>query len=173
MGRSESIVIAIEQFFAGDLADLSLIDLLPHWSAALWRVGMSDVFRHMLEADISLGESVLLHSLYRHGLTVADVALCLAVTQSAASRAVDRLVRAGFLSRQEDPDDRRQKRLTLTADGAKLAHAMDTAMATGVLRLVGTLTDEQREHLRRLLLAMIVAQDADGMPANAPVTTSV
>jgi len=44
----------------------------------------------------------------------------LGITAAAASQMVDRLVQNGLLQRDEDPDDRRVKRVTLTTKGNAL-----------------------------------------------------
>merc|ERR1711969_208551 len=52
--------------------------------------------------------------------SIAAIASEVELTQTAASRMVDRLVRAGLLDRAENPGDRRQKLVTLTDKGAAL-----------------------------------------------------
>ena len=49
--------------------------------------------------------------------TVSRLAELLGVTKQAASRTADDMVIAGFLARDEDPDDRRRTRLRLTEQG--------------------------------------------------------
>ena len=51
---------------------------------------------------------------------VTEVAAFLSVSTAAASKAVDRLVRLGLMSREEDHEDRRHIRLTLSVDGKRL-----------------------------------------------------
>nr|WP_281065570.1 MarR family transcriptional regulator [Jiella sonneratiae] len=52
--------------------------------------------------------------------SVAAIATEVGLTQTAASRMVDKMVRAGLVDRTENPDDRRRKRLTLTKKGETL-----------------------------------------------------
>lgn len=57
----------------------------------------------------------------RHaGCTVSELAAFLGVTMPTASALVDRLARAGLLSHDEHPADRRRLRLELTANGSRL-----------------------------------------------------
>lgn len=58
--------------------------------------------------------------------SLTDVAAELAVHPSNATRTCDKLVRAGYVSRTEDPEDRRYARLNLTPRGRELVeHVLD------------------------------------------------
>ena len=89
------------------------------------------------EASVTLPQlRVLVVTGDRSVLSMAEVAELLAVHPSNATRLVDRLVQAGLLDRRDDPQDRRQLRLTLTDAGTQL---------------VRTVLDHRREAFRRLL----------------------
>jgi DNA-binding MarR family transcriptional regulator len=59
--------------------------------------------------------------------TIGDVAVFLGVSNPAASKAVDKLVRQGLLLRREDQADRRAIQLSLTESSRRLLAAYDTA----------------------------------------------
>ncbi|MBI3670031.1 MAG: winged helix DNA-binding protein [Acidobacteria bacterium] len=59
--------------------------------------------------------------------TIGDVAAFLEVSNAAASKAVDTLVRRGLLSRAEGEADRRAVQLSLTESSRRLLAAYDTA----------------------------------------------
>lgn len=152
-----------------DLEQVSLHELMPLWGRVIWHMGMEPVFRRMQELGLSDSEYMVIQRLRRAPLNVADVGECLFISHSAASRAVDRLVREGHVRREENPADRRQKVLTLTEKGAALADMLETVLATGVEPMLTALTEEEREQSRRLMLRMIVPQLPllDGMCASA------
>ncbi len=52
--------------------------------------------------------------------TISDVATFLGVSNAAASKAVDRLVRRGLIERKESEDDRRAIHLSLSDDGKRI-----------------------------------------------------
>ncbi len=52
--------------------------------------------------------------------TISDVAAFLGVSNAAASKAVDRLVRRGLIERKESENDRRAIRLSLSDDGKRI-----------------------------------------------------
>lgn len=150
-----------------DLATLPFEDLVPRWMGAIWWSGIRPALRRMLEADLTLAELVALHALAHHPLTIAELAEMLYLSHSAASRAADRLVRDGLVSRQEDPEDRRQKRLTLTAEGEALLGEMQRIRSGRVQEAFARLDGGEREQLRALVVRlMTMMQDlGDEEPA--------
>jgi DNA-binding MarR family transcriptional regulator len=141
-----------------DLEELSLHELMPFWGRLIWWMGMEPVFREMMEAGLSESEYVVLQHLRRGPLSVADVGECLFISHSAASRAADRLVRDGYVRREENRVDRRQKVLNLTDEGTALATSLEAMLASGVEPMLAILSEAEREQFRRLLLKMITAQ---------------
>ena len=140
--------------------ELTLEQLIPRWNRLVWWTGIRPMFRMMTEIDLSLAESVVMRSLQRCPLSVAEVGACLYISHSAASRAVDRLVRDGLVSRQENPEDRRQKQLTLTPKGEAMVGKMEAIFAAQMKPLVATLSVEEREQLRGLMARMLAAHAA-------------
>jgi DNA-binding MarR family transcriptional regulator len=59
--------------------------------------------------------------------TVAEVAAHLGVTKQAASQLVEQLVQRGYVKREPDPNDRRSRRLALTARGWECTRAAQAA----------------------------------------------
>ena len=153
-------------------SELSLEELIPRWNRAVWFSGIRPLLRRMLEADRSLAEMILLHALQHQPLTIAEVGNMLCLSQSAASRAADRLVRDGLVSRQENPSDRRQKHLTLTPQGEALIAEVEAVRSRRLQRAIATLSGEEHEHLRALLARLVAtaeasdefAEDLDGCP---------
>lgn len=142
------------------LEALTLEELIRQWNKLFWWNAIRPIFRRLVEADLTLAESIVLRSLQRGPLSVADAAETLCVTHSAASRAVDRLVRDGLISRQENPEDRRQKQLTLTPEGAALMGEMEAMTAERMRRITAVLSDEERTQFRALLIRLIGAEAA-------------
>ena len=67
------------------------------------------------------------------------------------SRAVESLVQRGYVSRTEDPSDRRVKRLRLTAKGRKTIDRLIEIRAAEFEAVLETLTDSERDRLARAL----------------------
>jgi DNA-binding MarR family transcriptional regulator len=67
------------------------------------------------------------------------------------SRAIDALVQRGYVKREEDADDRRIKRLRLTAKGRKTIDRLIEIRVAGLEAVLETLTDEERDRLAHAL----------------------
>lgn len=143
-----------------ELRALPLSDLIRRWSRLVWATSVRPMFRRMLEHDLSLAELVVLRQLQRGSLTVAEAADCLQLSPSAASRAIDRLVRDGLIRREENPDDRRQKLITVTPVGRELLGGMDAVFAEQQGQIIGALNEEEQEQFRALIARMLAAHGA-------------
>lgn len=64
--------------------------------------------------------SILMQLHHKGACGVSDISERFDITNAAASQLVDKLVQGGFIKREEDPIDRRAKRLNLTDKGRKL-----------------------------------------------------
>ncbi|HET8616573.1 MAG TPA: MarR family transcriptional regulator [Actinomycetales bacterium] len=86
-------------------------------------------------------------------LTLGAVADALGVHPSNATRMCDRLVAAGYVDRQDDPDDRRQLRLTLTDQGAALVDSLMAHRRAAVARAMAQMPASERAQLAASLTA--------------------
>jgi DNA-binding MarR family transcriptional regulator len=91
--------------------------------------------------------------------TVKLVAEKLGISLASASRAVDGLVKRALATRVEDPDDRRVRRVSLTADGQKIADELMAARLAGLERFVETLAADERRKLEAALEVLLERDD--------------
>jgi DNA-binding MarR family transcriptional regulator len=138
-----------------DPETLPLEELLRHWGNLLWTESVRPLIQQQLQIDLTMSESLILRHLSHRSLTISEVAEYLAITPSAASRAIDRLVRDGFVSRAENPVDRRQKQLHLTARGTDLVQMLGDKFSRGMARLLAGLSSEEQEQFRLLIAHML------------------
>src|SRR6266568_5052013 len=114
--------------------------LLPHAAESIERTDLGDSDFRVLE--------VLLH---KGSLPVNTIGPKVWLTPGSISVAVDRLVKKGLVSRKDHPDDRRVRRVELTAKGRALItrgfREHEAAMETAV----GVLSKNERLTLLRLL----------------------
>jgi DNA-binding MarR family transcriptional regulator len=96
--------------------------------------------------DLTLTQIKLLHHLHDapDALTLKAAAGAVLVSMPAASRTVDDLVRRGLVERQEDPDDRRMKRIRIAADGRAVVRRLNAARVNGLEQFAATLTPAER-----------------------------
>jgi MarR family 2-MHQ and catechol resistance regulon transcriptional repressor len=95
--------------------------------------------------------------------TVNQVAEGLGISLASASRAVDGLVKRALATRVEDPEDRRVRRVSLTADGQLVADELMAARLEGLERFVETLRTEERRKLEAALEVLLERDDIAGI----------
>lgn len=122
-------------------------------------------------AGISGSQLWILHELIRtKGLGVSELATKLAIHQSTCSFHVDKLARAGFVTKIRLTDDQRRVELTVTAKGRK-AVASAPGPAEGVLpEAIAELSPAALRGLQRGLQQVIEALDVkDEAAADQPL----
>ncbi len=78
---------------------------------------------------------------------LSDLAEHFGASMPSMSRAVDALVKEGLATRVEDPDDRRVRRVQITAKGKELVDTLVTVRQAGVEAFAATLNAAQRRKL--------------------------
>jgi DNA-binding MarR family transcriptional regulator len=117
----------------------------------------ADMFRALGLLDVTITQIKLLHLLEDapEPLTVKQAAERLPLSLPAVSRTVDDLVRRGYVARNEDPDDRRMKRISATDAGLAVSRRLNSARLVALRQFAGTLTETEREHLVPALQALL------------------
>jgi DNA-binding MarR family transcriptional regulator len=105
--------------------------------------------------DLSLGDFDVLATLRRSGepfrLTPGALLDSMMVTSGAVTKRVDRLERAGLVTRAPDPADRRGVLVGLTPEGLELIDRVVEEHVANEENLLADLSDRERERLVRLL----------------------
>ena len=96
-----------------------------------------------------LGILMQLH--YRGTCGISDLSEKFDITNAAASQLVDKLVQSGLIQREEDPHDRRVKRVNLTDKGAELIQQHTEKRYRWVEVLALKLSPEEREQVHQAL----------------------
>jgi DNA-binding MarR family transcriptional regulator len=127
-------------------------ELMELWSH-LMRGSTQPMFAILGELDLTLTQMKTLGMLDTcvEEVSVKELSERLGLSLPATSRTVDGLLRRGFLSRHEDLEDRRIKRVRLTDDGRDIVHRLATARLQGLEAYSASLSDEQRAVLMAAL----------------------
>lgn len=89
--------------------------------------------------------------------TPAEMCRCLGLDSGSMTRMLDRLEQKALIRRQRCPQDRRQVRLVLTAEGQRLADRLPEVGAKAMNELVGVLEADELSTLERLLAKILLA----------------
>ena len=119
--------------------------VLRKWSELFMRRSMRDLAVFMRSHGLTMPQVSALYRLRYGGMCgVSDIADHLDVTNAAASQMVDRLVQQGLLARSTDPEDRRVKRIELTALGHQLLDDAIEARVRWVSEMTTVLSLDQQ-----------------------------
>jgi DNA-binding MarR family transcriptional regulator len=127
-------------------------ELLELWHH-LMRGSSQHLYSLIGELDISITQMKTLHALDDcvAEVSVKELADRLGLSLPGASRMVDGLLRRGWIERREDPDDRRMKRVGITAEGRTVIGRIETARLAGLEDYSASLSPEQRATLSSAL----------------------
>src|SRR3954468_20881300 len=120
--------------------------------------GSSEVFRMIDESGLTFSQMkalVELESADEDARTVTALSEELGISAASASRAADGLFRKKLATRVEDPDDRRVRRLALTAKGRELADRIISARLAGLADFTDSLGSDELKKLEAALDALL------------------
>jgi len=93
------------------------------------------------------------------GLDQASIASRAGIDPATFASLIDRLEGKGYLTREPCAEDRRKKRLTLTAAGRETVDAMRAGVLATQQRLLEPLAAEERDEFVRLLSKLVEANN--------------
>ncbi len=102
------------------------------------------------DAGLTAAQSCLLRCLSHGSCTMGDLATELLCDASNATQLVGRLEARGLVTRESDPDDRRTRRVTITATGRRQQRAVEQLFTFPAER-IGLLSATEQLRLRALL----------------------
>lgn len=128
---------------------------LETFTRAMFTRIITALARMLRDEALSIAQVAALHILDQQGTSrVSDLAEQLGMSPSATSRLTDGLVQRGLLARTEDPDDRRAKALSVTADGRAFVTRIGEDRVQTILAFTETLpkqfVETMQANLQRL-----------------------
>lgn len=111
--------------------------------------------------DIGLfvGQDILISFLSENGPVAQRVAATeLLVEEATISEMVKKLISAGLVDRQRDPDDGRSVQIFLSPDGKRKAKSIDKIWTDTEKAMFGALSDREQEKLTALLTKVSLVQ---------------
>lgn len=135
---------------------------LARFMGQVMKGDQGELFALIAELDLTMPQmrGLFMLDVSDHGIALTELAPRMGLSVAAAGRAVDGLVRLGFVSRSEDPDDRRVKRLALTGDGRAALERITAARLVGLRRFAEALGDAERDALGAALAEVLANWEA-------------
>jgi len=110
----------------------------------------------MTEAGLSMPQMVTLCMLHRSGPhSISAIAAKLNLSLAATSHLVDRMVHYGLVGRSEDTQDRRHKRVVITASGVDLLDRLVQARTREIAQILVDLPLDLRDQLETVLTELL------------------
>lgn len=123
------------------------------------------VIKAVDESGLNFSQMKVLITLAGHEdepASVKRIAEYLGISLASASRAVDALVKRALATRVEDPEDRRVRHVTLTAEGQGIADELMAARLAGLEGFIGKLSAIERRRLEGALEVLLRRDDVGG-----------
>jgi len=148
---------ATQAFSGADALRRTLTRDMYALASYLMRTANVGTFNAIAELDLSFTQLKALCALEMDGeeRSVKALAASMGVSLATMSRAVDGLFERGFVEREEDPVDRRMKRVRLTEAGRTVPRALNEARLSALADLMGSLEENEAgalEHALGLIL---------------------
>jgi DNA-binding MarR family transcriptional regulator len=142
-------------------------DLIGRMMNHVHRRSAGETLAILHKAGITMAQLVALHVLMHGGVhSVSAVARCLRLSAAATSHLVDRLVSSGLVARAENPQDRRQKCVSITALGRRLVMQVQTERTREMAGVVARLSPALRRQFGKVMLRVI--DELSSLPQDAP-----
>jgi DNA-binding MarR family transcriptional regulator len=131
-------------------------DVLAKLARQLMGSSMRAVMGEIERLDLSFAQLKSLGVLEQEeGLSIKTMSDRLGLSEPGVSRGVDILVKRGLVKRIDDPDDRRFKRVSLTAKGRSVIGGIIELRTAGFRTYVDTLDDTERDALVAVLQPLL------------------
>lgn len=135
-----------------------LTSIFHEWAKIFMHQSARDMKKFMEETGLSFSHINVLMKLYHRGKSgISAIGEDLSITNAAASQTVDRLVQMGLVQRNEDPIDRRAKRLDLTKAGREFVEKSVMMRGRWFVDLAKELNQGQLELVTQALKVLVEA----------------
>ncbi len=137
--------------------------LIDEFAGVIARISILQMKDMMNETGLSHSQMVSLMELnFKGHCGVSEIADHLGTTDAASSQLVQRLVTLGLVQREESTQDRRAKKITLTAYGKKIVDDVISNRKKMIVELVRNIPPEKHEAILEAISLMVKsAQDLE------------
>ena len=137
-----------------------LYEVLGEFFQRVFSLAESSSMDRLIELDVSFTQARTMFLLAHNDrpLPITEIAELLGLSVAATGRNIDQLVKLGIVERQENPDDRRVKLVSLSPDGFEIADQQIDQKRQAVRRFVDSLSASEAENLTRALRPILAGE---------------
>jgi len=145
-----------------DTAAYSMGFILSRASYAM-RQHVNRTLRDSELSHVSMGFIGIILSLHeKDGQTISELGEAVSLEKSTMTGVIERMVRAGLVTRKPDPDDGRASRVYLTEDGRKTRTGIEKALKDTYRDLTRGVSRADIEKMQSLLTTMVENSKSGG-----------
>jgi DNA-binding MarR family transcriptional regulator len=152
--------------------ELVVADRLFALFTHLMRTARSDQLVMVAELDLTHSQCKMLGLLGQDEsaeLSLKDLSCGIGISLPAVSRGIENLLQRGYVERREDSEDRRMKRVRITAAGREIHQAMYGAKYDGIREFAATLSESEAQRLLRALDPIVARPEVQASQPREPV----
>ena len=137
-----------------------LYEALGEFFQRIFSLAESGSMDQMIELDVSFTQARTMFLLaHTDGpLPINEIASQLGLSVAATGRTIDQLVKLGIVERQENPDDRRVKLVSLSPSGFEVADQQFEQKRRAVRKFVDRLSATEAENLTQALRPILAGE---------------
>ncbi|MCA1899705.1 MAG: MarR family transcriptional regulator [Chloroflexi bacterium] len=133
-----------------------LLNTLREWLRVTMQFSMRHFMQFAKQNNYSIPQlNALFRIRHKGACGVSDLGEEMGVTNAAASQLLDKLVQQGLVTRTEDPQDRRNKLITLTEAGLRVSEQSMQARQGWLDQLAASLTPAEQAQIQAALQLLI------------------
>jgi DNA-binding MarR family transcriptional regulator len=134
---------------------LSLASLLDRSLRYLFRNSVGETINLVYKSKLTMPQMITLHLLSEAPHSITEIADKLNLSRAAVSHMVERLVRRGFVVRNENKTDRRLKQVNIARSGLKLIFKLDQSREKEMSQSLSGLSPAVQQNFADILNAII------------------
>ena len=137
-----------------------LYEALGEFFQRIFSLGEAGTMDRMIELDVSFTQARTMFLLAHCAgpLPINEIASKLGLSVAATGRNIDQLVKLGIVERQESPDDRRVKLVSLSPQGFEIADQQIEQKRQAVRTFVDRLSATEAENLTQALRPILAGE---------------
>ncbi len=137
-----------------------LYEALGEFFQRIFSLGEAGTMDRMIELDVSFTQARTMFLLAHCAgpLPINEIASKLGLSVAATGRNIDQLVKLGIVERQENPDDRRVKLVSLSPQGFEIADQQIEQKRQAVRAFVDRLSATEAENLTQALRPILAGE---------------
>lgn len=135
-----------------------LFQELQRWSDGIMKIYFSSLASFIRANNLNFPRMMILFRLaHKEPCSVSDIGKHMDISSPAASQLLDKLVEAGYISRTENPEDRRIRNIEITERGHAVVKEIESKLNDSIRDIVQAVPEKDHQEVARSLRTLNTA----------------